>query len=294
LRSAANIERPLLEGERAMDWKRASDLFFALTFVAIGIIGLVSGTFAPIWDQVPKSTPGRELLAYLSTFVALVCGAGLLAKRTAAPAALALLIFLILWTMAFKVPLIVRAPLVEGSYQYNGENWVLIAAAWVLYCATAKNPRFPAGAVGLGIAYGLYGLGLIAFGFSHFFYLDMTTPLIPSYLPGSPVFWAYLTACVWLVTGAALVIGFAVRLAALLSAVEIALITLLVWGPMVLAGSMSPGRWTETVVSWALTASALVVAASMEGRPWLGRYRLATSDRLAPPSFSSRSVSDVG
>ena len=277
-----------------MDFKTATRLFFALTFVAIGCIGLVSGTFAPMWDQVPKTMPARELLAYLSTFVTLACGAGLLVKRTAARAALALLIFLVLWTTAFKFPYIARHPLVEGSYQYNGENWVLIAAAWVLYAEFAPRSTFPAGNVGLRIAYVLYGLGLIAFGFSHFFYLDMTTPLIPTYLPGSPVFWAYLTGCAWLVTGVALVAGFAVRIAALLSAVEIALITLLVWGPRVLAGGMSPGRWTETVVSWALTASALVVAASFGRRPWLGRYRLATKDRAEPEAFSDTSVSVVG
>ncbi len=277
-----------------MHFKTATRLFFALTFAAIGVIGLVSATFAPIWNQVPKGTPAREFFAYLSTFVTLVCGAGLLAKRTAARAALVLTIFLIVWTTAFKFPYIVRGPLVEGSYQSNGENWVLIAAAWVLYCEFAKSQKFPAGNAGRRIAYLLYGLGLIAFGFSHYVYLGMTTPLIPAWLPGPPVFWAYLTGCIWLVTGAALVTGFAVRLAALLSVVEIALITLLVWGPMVLAGQMSPGRWQETVVSWALSVSALVVAASLDGRPWLGRYRLATKDRAEPDAFSDTSVSVVG
>lgn len=277
-----------------MDFKTAARLFFAVTFVAIGVTGLASGSFAPIWDQVPKGTPARELLAHLSTFVALICGAGLLAKRTAAPSALALTIFLIIWTAAFKFPFIVRGPLVEGSYQYNGENWVLIAAAWLLYCAFARSPRFPAGVIGLRLAYLLYGLGLIAFGLSHFFYLNLTTPLIPAWLPGPPVFWAYLTGSMWLVAGFALLAGFAVRLAALVSAVEIALITLLVWGPMVLAGSMSPGRWTETVVSWALTASALVVAASFADQPWLARYRTAIKDGVAPAAFSDTSVSVVG
>jgi uncharacterized membrane protein YphA (DoxX/SURF4 family) len=277
-----------------MDWKTASRYFFAATMIGIGVIGLIRGGFAPIWDQVPKDTPARELFAYLSTVVTLVCGAGLLARRTSSPAALVLTIFLILWTVAFKFPYIVHGPLVEGSYQSNGENWVLIAGAWILYAEFAESPRFPAGEIGARIAYLLYGLGLIAFGFSHFFYLDLTTPLIPSWLPGSPVFWAYLTGSIWLVTGAALVVGIAVRFAALLSALEITLITLLVWGPRVLAGQMSPGRWQETVVSWALAASALVVAASFEGRPWFGRYRLATKDSGAPRSFSETSVSEVG
>ena len=61
-------------------------------------------------------------------------------------------------------------------------------------------------------------------------------------------------------------------MAAVLAAVQIALITLLVWGPMVLAGDLSAMHWQETIVSWALTAGALVIAASFEGRPWFERF----------------------
>ena len=152
-----------------MDWKAASRYFFAATMIGIGLLGLVKPDFPPIWGPIPKATPAGGLLPYLSTLVALVCGAGLLAKRTAGPAALMLTIFLILWTAAFKFPFIVRGPLVEGSYQYNGENWVMIAAAWILYTEFARRPKFPGGEAGERVAYLLDGLGLIAVGLSHFF-----------------------------------------------------------------------------------------------------------------------------
>lgn len=245
-----------------MNWKLAARLFFALTLIAIGIIGLAGGTFAPIWAGVPKSLPDRQLLAYLCTFVSQACGAGLLAKRASAPAALVLLLYLAAWTLAFKVPVIIRQPLVEVSYQSTGENLVLIAAAWVLY---AESPKV--GAIGLRVGYFLYGLALIAFGFSHFAYLALTAPLIPTWL-GVPVFWAYLTGTIYLVTGALLVAGIGARLGASLAAVQISLITLLVWGPLVLARDLSPMHWQETIVSVALTAGAWVIAASLEARSW--------------------------
>jgi uncharacterized membrane protein len=241
-----------------VDWRTAARIVFALTFVAIGVIGLVSGTFAPIWNSVPESAPARELLAWLSTFVALACGAGLLAKRTAAPAALALTIFLIVWTAAFKMPFIVRAPLVEGSYQSNGENWVLIAAAWVLHTDLAGGRKFLSSEVGVRIAWLIYGLGLIAFGLSHFFYLDLTAPLVPKWLPG-PVFWAYATGTIYTVCGLAIATGLGPRLGALGAAANITLITVLVWGPMVAAGGLSPMHGQETIVSCALTAASWVV-----------------------------------
>ena len=260
-----------------MHLKQASAFFFAGTMIAIGLIGLIGGGFAPIWRPVPETFPAREALAYLSTLVSLAAGVGLLVKRTAAVSALVLLVLLVAWTILFKVPFIFRQPLVEVSYQSNGENAVLIAGAWVLYAELATSPRHLASALGQRIAYVLYGLALIAFGLSHFFYLNMTAPLVPSWLPG-PIFWAYLTGVVYLATGVAIVTGIAQRWGAVVSAIQITLISVLVWGPMVLTGNLSPMNWQETIVSWALSAAAWVVAASYEGRPWSGYFGKRTTD----------------
>lgn len=251
-----------------MDWKAGSRIFFAITMIAIGLAGLMSGTFAPIWAGVPRTMPDRHLLSFLCTFVSLACGVGLLMKRWATWAAFILLMFLIVWTALFKVPFIVRAPLVEVSYQSCGENAVLIAASWVLYVWLARGRTFPAGDLGLRIAHLLYGLALIAFGFSHFAYLNLTAPLIPRWIPG-PVFLAYFTGAAYLAAGTAIVTGIAGRLGAVASAVQITLITLLVWGPGVLAGKFNASNWQVPVESWALTAAAWVVAASFGRYPWL-------------------------
>jgi uncharacterized membrane protein YphA (DoxX/SURF4 family) len=153
----------------------------------------------------------------------------------------------------------VRAPLVEGSYQANGENWVLIAAAWLLYAELAKSRNVLSSDLGVRLAYGLYGFALIAFGLSHFFYLELTAPLVPTWLP-APVFWAYATGTIYTVCGLALLIGLAPRLAALGAALNITLITVLVWGPIVAAGGLTPMHLQEVIVSWALTVASWVLA----------------------------------
>jgi uncharacterized membrane protein len=257
-----------------MDWKTASRILFALTMIGIGAAGLMDGSFAPIWVGVPKTLPDRQLLAYLTTFVSLACGAGLLIKRSAVWAALVLLVALIGWTLLFKVPFIVRQPLVEGSYQTTGENAVLIAADWVLYVWLAKGRTFPSGDTGMRVAHLLYSLALIAFGFSHFAYLNLTAPLIPKWLPPNQVFWAYFTGAAYLAAGSAIVTGIAGRLGAVGSAMMITSITLIVWGPGVTAGKFDASNWQEPIVSWALTAAAWVVAASFAHYQW-----------LKPPSF---------
>lgn len=194
-------------------------------------------------------------------------------KRTKIAAAFVLFVYLLVWTTLFKFPLIIRHPLVEVWYQTNGENAGLIAGALVLYASRATRApdsflNFLRGSTRLRIAYILYGLASIAFGLSHFAYLDLTAPLVPAWLP-APVFWAYLTGCTYLLCGLVLVSGFAAPLGAAIAALQIAVITLLVWGPIVVKGRVSAGDWQETVVSWALTVAALVIAASFDGFPWI-------------------------
>lgn len=122
----------------------------------------------------------------------------------------------------------------------------------------------------------IYGLALLAFGFSHFVYLELTAPLVPQWL-GWPVFWAYLTGGIYLGTGIVLVTGFAPRGAAALAALQIMLITLLVWGPIVLRGNLTATNLGESIESWALTVGAFVLASSFDAYPWGPRRRSATA-----------------
>ena len=265
---------------------KPSHLFFAATRIAIGLIGLntllafVGGRFVPILPPLPQSVPAHELLTYVSIAVSLLCGAGLLVKRIASPAALVLLAYFLIWAALFKLPIIVHAPLEEVSYQNMGESLVLVAAAWILYRELSTTRNFLNGDSALRVAYILYGLSLIAFGLSHFFYLSFTAPLVPSWLPAH-VFWAYLTGTIYFMTGFALVTGVRMRLAAAIVAVQIALITLLVWGPKMLSGGMSAFNWQETIVSVALTAGAWVIATSF-GSP------SATASSGSPPAPAAR------
>lgn len=246
---------------------------FALTMVGVGILGWVQGDFVQIWQPVPKAFPAREVLVWLCAAISLACGAGLLWRRTAEPAARLLFFYLLLWMVVFKLRFVFLAPLTEGSYQSNGENAVIVAGAWVLYVWLAthwdrRHLGFLSGETGLRAARVLYALAMIAFGLSHFFYLDLTAPLVPAWLPWHTG-WAYFTGGAYLAAGLAMITGILAKPAAMLSVLQMGLLTFLVWPPLVFSGTITASQWGEFTVSWVLTAAAWVVAESYRGAGWV-------------------------
>lgn len=242
---------------------------FAVTMIALGILGLIKGGFAPVWQPIPKSVPA---LAYLCAFISLASGIGLLWQRGATAATRVLLAFLLLWLLLLRVPCIFLSFSVDLWWSAC-EIAVMAAGAWVLYVWFAaewdrRRLGFVTGENGLRIARVLYGLALIPFGLAHFIYLKHTAELVPGWLPWHQ-FWAYFTGSALIAAGVSVVIGVYARLAAALSAFEIGMFLLLVWVPIVAAGSKDAFQWSETVVSLALMAGAWVVADSYRGMPWL-------------------------
>src|SRR5580692_2451105 len=106
---------------------------FAMTLIALGLLGLIKGDFTPVWQPGPPGVPGRAILVYLCALISVGCGLGLLWQRASAIAARVLLAYLLIWLLLVRVPDLFPAPAVVGSWFGCSETAVILAGAWVLY-----------------------------------------------------------------------------------------------------------------------------------------------------------------
>jgi uncharacterized membrane protein len=249
----------------------AGHAVFSVTMIGLGVVGLLYPDFVPVWNPVP-SVPARELFLYLGGLISLTSGIGLLIPRMAPIAARLLLATLSLWLLIFRLPNFLHSPLFAASWTVF-PLLVILAASLALYVWFAtdwdrQHLSFISRNNGLRIARVLYGLSLVFFGVAHFLAVEATTPLVPHWLPAH-LFWAYFTGCTFIAAGVAVLIDLYARLAAALSTLQIGLFLLLVWIPIVAAGSKVPFQWSETILNTALLAAAWVIADSYRNTRWL-------------------------
>ena len=236
---------------------------FAAGMIGLGILALVYGDFALVWQPVPLWIPGRTALAYGSGLIMLLGGVGLLFRATAAWSARILFPYLIVWLL-LKVPALLVAPGMEAVWLGFGELAVLLAGGWLLFAKLAGlregSPlTFATGENSIRLARMLFAVSLIPIGLSHLVYVKATVELVPAWLPYR-VGWAYLTGAGQISCGLGVLFSIFPRVAAMAEAGMISLFTLLVWGPAILAAPRTRLPWTAFFISWAIASAAWVVA----------------------------------
>jgi uncharacterized membrane protein len=242
---------------------------FAVGMIGLGILALVYGDFALVWQPVAPWVPGRTVLAYGSGLIMLLGGIGLLFRSTAEWSACILFPYLIGWLL-LKVPALLVAPGMEAVWLGFGEIAVLMAGGWVLFAGLAAlrggSPlTFASGEKGVHLARMLFAISVIPIGLSHLVYVKQTAELVPAWLPYRAG-WAYLTGAGQIACGLGVLLSILPRVAAKAEAGMISLFTILVWGPAILAAPRTRLPWTAFFISWAIASAAWVVAQNIAPR----------------------------
>lgn len=254
-------------GDFAMRITGPGQILFGLSFAVIGALSIGWHGFAPAWELLPKWLPWRDTLAIPYGALLLASGAALLVPRTAAPAALALAILVLLRLLVLHVPRVAAHPLIEVVWESMGENLIYLGGAWTLFSMLAPEGSALAKFANARAGQIVFALAMPGIGLSHFFYLNMTASLIPAWLPYH-VGLACFTGAAWIAAGLGIFFGVLPRLAATLLATMVSLFTLLIWVPTIIVAPSNIGDWAEICTSAAITGAAWAVAESLRSRAW--------------------------
>jgi uncharacterized membrane protein YphA (DoxX/SURF4 family) len=244
--------------------------------IGLGIRGLVYGDLAGVWQHLPIDLPAAGGLAIAVAVVELIAGLGLLIRRTATAASIVLVALLLLWVVLLKLPAVLTVPRMEATWLGLAEITLILAGAWTLLALRTRRGTRP--------AQWLLALSLVPIGLAHIFYAPQTVALMPGWLPWH-LGWAYLTGAGSLFAAAALLLGVWPRLAVVLEAGMLSVITLVIWLPGLIA---APGNetWTAFLMSSAIAIGAWAAAEGYRNAAWLdrpGRRRgLSTPDPQPP------------
>ena len=250
-----------------------SQQFLAISMMTLGVLGLVYGDVAMVWQHLPiEHMPGAKAIAYVFALIELFAGIGLLLRPAAKAAAGVLTVFLLVWAVLLKLPAVIAVPSMEATWLGLGEITVILAGAWVLFANQMGERsdwlRHVTGQRGVRAARVLFALSLPMIGLSHFFYTKQTVELVPSWLP-YPNGWAYLTGAGSIATCLAVLLGIVPRLACRLEAAMLWIITLLVWAPAGVSTSGDRLPITALTISAAIACGAWVVADSYRESAYL-------------------------
>jgi uncharacterized membrane protein YphA (DoxX/SURF4 family) len=236
---------------------------YGLGVVALGVLSLALHDFDP-GQPVPKWFPGRAALAYAAAALMIAAGAAVAVSRRSAAwgAAVLTAYFGLAVVVLMDGRMMLRNADVFLAYSNTAEQLAIAAAALIV---TATTARIDAALAARLVRFGRVAFGVCAvlFGLAHFFYMNLTAPLVPHWLPPSQEFWGYATGVAHIAAGVAIIAGVRARLAAILLTIMYASFTPLVHLPMLLADPSNHGIWTENATNLVLTGAAWVVADSL-------------------------------
>src|SRR5579863_934678 len=236
-------------------------VFYGVSAIALGLIGLAWGDFATNWQRVEPGVPFREALAYLAATCEVVGGAAILWRRTAQIGAAMLTVLYVVFTLLW-VPKIITAPAIYDSWGNLFEELSLVIGGAVAYCMLA--PRDAARARKEAVLSRSYAVCAISFGVVHAVNLRPAASFVPAWIPPGQLFWVVTTMICFFLAAAAILSGILAALASRLLAIMIVGFEVLLWGPRLIAAPHDHFNWAGNGINLVMAGAAWVVADSID------------------------------
>ena len=238
---------------------------YGVAAIALGLVGVVSGDFASVWQPAPATLPGRTILAYVVAMALIAAGAAIQWRRATRLGVLVLTSLYGLGVLVLHLPLVFAHPLSFPPYAGVAEQMALVAGGLLAIALTADlTATTRARLTKTGEV--IFGVCLIAFGTAHFADLPDTAAYAPAWLPPSQMFWAYATGVAHLAAAVAILSGVLARWAARLLTIMFAGFSLLVHLPHLAADLHSHFNWAANAINFALIGAAWVLTDALDRR----------------------------
>jgi len=231
--------------------RQVATIVVGLLLIYLGILNIVWRDSLLSWQPTPDGASWKIPFAYLSAAILIVSGIGVLLPQWRTKGAMLGAAWVGLWALLLHLPRVVTAH-DTASLLGLGEasaNALGIATLTGLF-DTSQRAKL------LRMA---FGLCLVIFGASHFVYAGFTAQMVPAWLP-QRLGLAYLTGAIHALTGACLLTGIRVRLAATIEALMMSSFVLLVHITGVAAAPHDRMQLTMLGMAGLLTTGAWLVA----------------------------------
>ena len=264
---------------------RAGRVAYGVGAAGMGVLVLLSGKLASVFQPVPPWVPLRQWLAYASGALLLASGLALIAWKPTRLAALVLTVNFSVWLFLLNLPNTLAHPRAVGAWEGCGLNMTVVAGGWILLALSCRPPAGRAarllGESGVLLARRLYAAGLPLIALAHFMNARGATEYVPVWLP-LRIGWVYLTGAGHVAAGLAILFGVLPQLAALLEAGQITAFVILTHVPSVYRAPGDRVQWAMLFYALSIAGSAWLVAATFSNGPssWLPR---PTPDEPGPP-----------
>src|SRR5580658_9942693 len=160
---------------------------YGLGVMAVGMACQAFGEFDP-GQPVPEHFPARVALAYAAGAFLVVAAAAVEWRRIMAWGAAALTVYYALFdVILMNGRLLLTDYAVFGTYENIAIQLAIGVGGLIVFATIARIERLTR----LGQL--TFGACALVFGAAHFVYMNLTTPLVPKWLPPTQEFWGYAT-----------------------------------------------------------------------------------------------------